>query len=115
MMYDIIVFECPRFRLSTRKRKPALKKRKLWPGTFFVLMPAILVPGNGNIWIRGEEGLNKCWYFSCREKFVNYIGDLRKHKKQLADVNSQQMEELQVLSKTKIKTITTFFYRLRRQ
>ena len=71
-----------------------------------------------NIWIRGEEGLKKCWYFSCREKFVNYIGDLGRHKKQLDDVNNQQMEELQVLSKTKIEIITentfpfpTFFYR----
>ena len=71
-----------------------------------------------NIWIRGEEDLKKCWYFSCREKFVNYIGDLGRHKKQLDDVNNQQMEELQVLSKTKMEIITennfpfqTFFYR----
>ncbi|KAM7440889.1 kinetochore-associated Ndc80 complex subunit ndc80 [Porites harrisoni] len=34
---------------------------------------------------------------SDREKFVNYIGDLGRHKKQLDDVNNQQMEELQVL------------------
>ena len=59
-----------------------------------------------NIWILGEEGLKKCWYFSCREKFVNYIGDLGRHKKQLDDVNNQQMEELQVLSKTKMEIIT---------
>lgn len=34
-----------------------------------------------------------------REKFVNYVEDLGKHKKQLEDVNSQLVEELQELSK----------------
>ena len=115
------VFAC----LHVKENQRWKKENSTLAGDLFHIMPAILVPSNavyvltegwnGNIWIRREEGLNKCWCFSCREKFVNYIGDLRKHKKQLADVNSQQMEELQVLSKTKIKTITTFFYRLRRQ
>ena len=127
--------KCPRFRPSTRKREAGVLKKYSTLRIFFVLKSAFLVPGNAvyvwteglngenisvfrNIWILGEEGLKKCWYFSCREKFVNYIGDLGRHKKQLDDVNNQQMEELQVLSKTKIEIITennfpfpTFFYR----
>ena len=64
-------------------------------------------------YLRGEEPPKKCWYFSCREKFVNYIGDLGKHKKQLDDVNNQQMEELQVLSKTKMEIITETTFRFK--
>ena len=44
--------------------------------------------------------------FFLQRKVLNYIGDLGKHKKQLDDVNNQQMEELQVLSKTKMDIIT---------
>ena len=38
-------------------------------------------------------------FLTCRDKFVNYIGDLVKHKKQLEDVNNQLVEDLQGLSK----------------
>jgi len=34
---------------------------------------------------------------SDREKFVNYIGDLGRHRKQLEDINNQLTEELQGL------------------
>ncbi|XP_067051748.1 kinetochore protein NDC80 homolog isoform X2 [Acropora muricata] len=39
----------------------------------------------------------KTTLISDREKFINYVGDLGKHKKQLEDVNSQLTEELQGL------------------
>lgn len=38
-------------------------------------------------------------FLTFRDKFVNYIGDLMKHKKQLEDVNNQLVEDLQGLSK----------------
>ena len=108
--------ECPRFRPSTRKREAGVLKKYSPLGIFFCIKASIFgarkrrLRVDGRLkrrkYLRGEEAPKKCWYFSCREKFVNYIGDLGKHKKQLDDVNNQQMEELQVLSKTKMEIIT---------
>ena len=39
---------------------------------------------------------------------MNYIGDLRKHRKQLEDVNNQLAEELAGLSKLNITTVQFF-------